>query len=1074
MDPSLFELPDWYKALTLSERAAALRRSPHTLSPAADEALAERRLTRWRGQEPFPEDGFFARRLALDGLTEDELRTFLGEPAEAIREREPETPAWLITMEEAFTRPAPERFPEAPSESPSIGFLNVVRPLLDAAYSRLLAGIAEIAARHPGVPFDAAGAGSLLAVGLPSSLLFLMSRTMVLELQLARQNGRLSGETPEERFRSFAESLRAPESALAILRQYPVLARALVETVDRWVRVSLELLERLAGDWTDLRALFSPEADPGALTEAKTGLGDSHRGGRTVVLFRFETGLRLIYKPKSLGVEAAFQNLLDWTAQKGFEPGFRTLRLLDRSAYGWIEFVEAGPCADEAAVRRFYQRQGGYLALLWLLDATDFHWENLIASGEHPVLVDLEALFEPRQRELGTTVDEARVGRVLEKTVLTTGLLPTRTWADGDGEGVDLSGLAGTGGQTAPPILRTEHSGTDEMRFALLPMEIPAGHNLPTLDGATATVSQYMDEVVDGFTRMVRLFLEHREEMAAPGGPLDAFADTEVRIIVRPTRNYALLLFESFHPYVVGDALDRDRMLDRLWLAAREHPVAERVVSAERRDLLHGDIPMFTTRPGTRDIWSSDGERYADLQPDSGLERVLRRLQRLDEGELALQAWLVHNSLATIDLGRGRHAQYDFREAAPPSREDLLAAAMEVGDRLAAIALRGPRDAHWLAAQTIGASNKWTLQPARLDLHLGLPGIILFLAWLGEITGEPRIPDLARAALVTLREQLRQGRQILNNIGAFSGWGGLVWMLTHLGVLWKDEELLAEAERIAREEIPPGIPVDENNDLISGASGCLIALLTLHEARPADHLVQSAVQCGERLLARALPMERGVGWHLKIAGPTPLAGISHGVAGIAWPLLRLAAVTGDGRYREIALAALEYERSLYNPEKRNWPDLREGATLEEAAEPHYMWAWCHGAPGVGLGRLAGLPYLDDATVREEIETAVESTLENGFGRNHGLCHGDLGNLEVVTLAAERLSRPDWAQRAGRIAGGILAGIRESGWFFGIPGRTEPPGMMVGLAGIGYGLLRLAAPERVPSVLILENVERARK
>jgi lantibiotic modifying enzyme len=133
-----------------------------------------------------------------------------------------------------------------------------------------------------------------------------------------------------------------------------------------------------------------------------------------------------------------------------------------------------------------------------------------------------------------------------------------------------------------------------------------------------------------------------------------------------------------------------------------------------------------------------------------------------------------------------------------------------------------------------------------------------------------------------------------------------------------------------------------------------------------------------------------------------------------------------------------------------------------------MWAWCHGAPGIGLGRLAGLPYLDDATVRAEIEIAVESTLENGFGRNHCLCHGDLGNLEVVTMAAGWLERPDWAERAGRIAGGVLTGIRERGWLFGIPGRTEPPGLMIGLAGIGYGLLRLAAPERVPSVVILEG------
>jgi type 2 lantibiotic biosynthesis protein LanM len=1066
MDHSLLELADWHKALTLSERAAALRRAG--LPSTGDEDLAERRLARWRGQEPFASDGLFARRLDLDGLTETGLRALLGEPAEAVAARETAPLPWVVTLAEAFARPAPESFPEPVSESPSIGFLNAVRPLLDAAYSRLLAGIRDLEARCPGAPFDAAAAGALLAASLPSALLLQMSRTMVAELQIARHAGRLAGETPEARFQSFLDSLREPATALAVLRQYPVLARALVETLDRWVAVSLELLERLASDWPALRATVAPDADPGSLAEVRTGLGDSHRGNRTVALFRFASGLRLVYKPKPLAVESAFQGLLEWTGRKGFAPAFRTLRLLDRGDYGWIEFVETGPCPDEGAVRRFYLRQGGSLALLWLLEATDFHWENLIAAGEHPVLVDLEALFQPLTEELGGAADETRIGRVLGQTVLDTGLLPSRIWNEGGGEGVDLSALAGTGGQAAPPVLRPERLGTDEMRYALLPVEIPAGDNLPTLRGEPVTVTRYTDEVVEGFRRMVRLFLEHREEMAAPGGPLDAFAGAEVRVIVRPTRSYALLHFESFHPYALGDALERDRLLDRLWLAAREHPVLARLIPAERRDLLRGDIPMFTTRPGTRDVWSSDGERFPDLQPDSGLARVRRRLARLDDDELARQAWLVHNSLAAIDLIRGEHPSYDFREADPPSRDEILAAAVDIGRRLEQIALRGPRDAHWLGPETAGATNHWTLKPAGPDLYLGIPGIALFLAHLGRLTGEDRFTELARAATVTLREQIPQSGTRMSNIGAYSGWGGVVWTLTHLGVLWDDEELLTEADRVATEEIAPRIADDENCDLISGASGCLLSLLTLHGVRPSDRLVEAAVRCGERLLARALPLERGLGWQLEIAGSTPLAGLSHGVAGIAWPLLRLAALTGDGRFREAALGGLDYERSLYRPDKRNWPDLRDGAVPEGAPEPHFMWAWCHGAPGVGLGRLAGLPYLDDAAVRADIEHAVESTLEHGFGRNHCLCHGDLGNLEVVTLAAGTLNRPDWAERAGRIAGGILAGLRERGPLFGLPGRTEPPGIMTGLAGIGYGLLRLAAPERVPSVLVLEG------
>jgi lantibiotic modifying enzyme len=48
----------------------------------------------------------------------------------------------------------------------------------------------------------------------------------------------------------------------------------------------------------------------------------------------------------------------------------------------------------------------------------------------------------------------------------------------------------------------------------------------------------------------------------------------------------------------------------------------------------------------------------------------------------------------------------------------------------------------------------------------------------------------------------------------------------------------------------------------------------------------------------------------------------------------------------------------------------------------------------------------------------------------------------------------------------LQSVETQGWCTGVPLGVEVPGLMTGLSGIGYGLLRLARPELVPSVLAL--------
>src|SRR5262249_43666243 len=89
----------------------------------------------------------------------------------------------------------------------------------------------------------------------------------------------------------------------------------------------------------------------------------------------------------------------------------------------------------------------------------------------------------------------------------------------------------------------------------------------------------------------------------------------------------------------------------------------------------------------------------------------------------------------------------------------------------------------------------------------------------------------------------------------------------------------------------------------------------------------------------------------------------------------------------------------------------------------------------------------------------------GIGQNHSLCHGDLGNLDFLVEAGDVLP-PDLRVRADQISAALANRISRKGWLCGNPLLVESPGLMTGLAGIGYELLRLAEPVRVPSVLLL--------
>jgi type 2 lantibiotic biosynthesis protein LanM len=410
----------------------------------------------------------------------------------------------------------------------------------------------------------------------------------------------------------------------------------------------------------------------------------------------------------------------------------------------------------------------------------------------------------------------------------------------------------------------------------------------------------------------------------------------------------------------------------------------------------------------------------------------------------------------------------------PALQERLLSAARAAGDRLASAAVRKGDQVTWVG-MTLMDDNYWMLSPLETDLYSGISGVALFLGSLGAATGERRYRDLARGAVKTLLAQVEQAQDRMINIGAFGGWGGIVYAVTRLGVLWEDEALLDAAVGHAR-RIGPLVAGDIGLDLVNGSAGAILPLLGLHEHRPSAGLLETAIRCGTRLLDTARPMERGVAWETPSPQSRPLCGLSHGVSGMALGLAALGAATGQARFSDGARAALDYEAGLFSAERSNWPDFRYDlfpepgkANLEE--EIGYMTTWCHGAGGVGFARLAMLGSLGDPSLRGDLRAALSVTTKEGFGRSHCLCHGDAGNIELLSESARALGDDSLAVLARQGAAALLEEIAQIGYRCGVPSGVEAPGLMAGIAGIGHGFLRLARPDVAPSVLTLGPASR---
>jgi type 2 lantibiotic biosynthesis protein LanM len=444
-----------------------------------------------------------------------------------------------------------------------------------------------------------------------------------------------------------------PAALTDFMDHYPMLARLLATQVNQWIASHTEFLERLQTDRQALGPTFAGGADPGTVVAISPALSEPHHDGRQVLGLGFESGLKLVYKPRSIAMEAAFRRLLNWLDQRGSPMSFRTPLFLQRPAYGWIEFVSAQPCHDAQEAHRYFERAGALLCLVHVLEGMDVHQENLIACGEHPVLIDLETLLHPRPAQPIGAADSAPTkieNQALEHSVLRTGMLPYSESFFDYHLPEDISGL---GGSAASGAAYFADSGHDAHAESIGPTR---GANLPFRDARVLRPEDHEEPLVAGFSRMYWFLDEHRERLLADDGPLPWLAAAEARFLFRDTRTYALLCERLWHPPYLRDGADWSIEMAVLYRAAarlRDRPSYWPLVRIEMAALQQVDVPVFTVSPAAAVVRTQVGDTVGDLFEASSLSLVRRRIAGLCKDDMERQVDFIRRSLSRARSGGG-------------------------------------------------------------------------------------------------------------------------------------------------------------------------------------------------------------------------------------------------------------------------------------------------------------------------------------------------------------------------------------------------------------------------------------
>lgn len=894
-------------------------------------------------------------------------------------------------------------------------YLYIFVPFIEA-YRRQIQPVVE---SHSFLKDDAIDS---LCISFANSLYSIALKTVIVEIDRVRES--LEGETEKEELDFFLKQFGDKARVEEFYKRYSNLARRLVAETSRTTNFTQKVLDDLSRDKEKLENAF----DLGGLqvSEFKFGEGDTHCGGESVIELLFDSDQSIFYKPRPRDIQATFSKVIDIVNADDSLLDMKATEAVFCDDHAYEKKVVYGSCASKEEVARCYGRFGQLLAISYLFNISDLHMENIVVSGEYPIIVDGETFLSNRVPYTFAEVPRAMVEDFDEISEYVTNsiILPSNLTLDHKDKSVDLGALSGTE-QTIADVLVLKDADTSKVRLEKSESVMAGANNRVYLDTEIIDFRDYASEIREGFSKCVNSLLDRKDELQQL---LDGVND-ETRVLIRPTSHYARIHDYTLHPACQVDALEVDAILKNLYAWP---DINNGVFEAEYRDLLQGDIPYFTAKVDEIDLADSKGNRIPSIFNQSSVEKVSQKIAAQTEESIKRQITLIDLKILGQEVD-GRAEESRSYPSTSLGTDQLLEEAKRIGDRLLNTARRDEAD-NSVSWPVLDESRNFDPMPIQTDMHTGLAGIGLFLYYLGRETGDEKYTEAARACFESCEKpSLSSTSGTSAYIGPF---GTMYFGMQLLRENPNDRSIGAHLRNcfVAVKRYLQKSELEDKSWLTGGAS-LLVALVEYFKLTNDDNVLSVCDQVADTLIE-----------HVEKTEDASDSGMAHGVLGVAVALRRLSQLDSMDIYERDAQDALRIACE-------HWDDMDQSNL-----------SWCRGASGM-------VSALAEFDVDKSAELASTSLLSDSQGvklsRSDWLCHGTSGEIDALINLGRATEDESYFEEARLRASAMLQRQAEtekfSGvWFDGFPSTS----LMRSEVGTGYALLRLLNPE-IPSVLMLK-------